>query len=103
MLVRFRSCKAAMGVRFPPGALAVGIIVKRISAHDVAAAYCLAMAEVRVRLPLGALDFRVWGSLANPRVLEARDRWFKSSHPDFVKEKDQINAVVLVLVRVGDC
>ena len=25
------------------------------SAHDVAAAYCLAMAKVRVRLPLGAL------------------------------------------------
>lgn len=29
-----------------------------------AAAYCLAMAEVRVRLPLGAHDFRVWESLA---------------------------------------
>jgi hypothetical protein len=26
------------------------------SAHDVAAACCLAMAEVRVRLPLGVLD-----------------------------------------------
>ena len=24
--------------------------------HDVAAAYCLAMAEVRVRLPLGAIS-----------------------------------------------
>ena len=35
------------------------------SAHDVAAAYCLAMAEVRVRLPLGALEFRTWGSLAS--------------------------------------
>jgi hypothetical protein len=34
------------------------------SAHDVAVAYCLAMAEVRVRFPLGALDFRVWESLA---------------------------------------
>jgi hypothetical protein len=26
-------------------------------AHDVAAAYCLAMAEVRVRLPLGTLAY----------------------------------------------
>jgi hypothetical protein len=42
------------------------------SAHDVAAAYCLAMAEVRVRLPLGALKLRVWGSLASrvPREYE---------------------------------
>ncbi|EDL61220.1 hypothetical protein PM8797T_03294 [Gimesia maris DSM 8797] len=39
--------------------------------------------------------------------MEARDHWFKSSHPDsakrgIMKEKDN-NAVVLVLVRVGDC
>ncbi len=35
-----------------------------LGAHDVAAAYCLAMAEVRVRLPLGALCLRMWESLA---------------------------------------
>ena len=32
-------------------------------AHDVAAACCLAMADVRVRLPLGAFKIRVWESL----------------------------------------
>ena len=51
------------------------------------AAYCLAMAEVRVRLPLGALDLRVWESLvfrvlreheiagSNPAVLTDLMRW----------------------------
>ena len=83
-------------------------IKKPISAHDVTAAYCLAMAEVRVRLPLGALFKTGCGEVwSNPRAMEARDRWFKSSHPDsakrgIMKEKDN-NAVVLVLVRVGDC
>ena len=38
--------------------------VQTTSAHDVAAAYCLAMAEVRVRFPLGALNIRVRESLA---------------------------------------
>ena len=33
------------------------------SAHDVTAAYCLAMADARVRFPLGALVLRVWDSL----------------------------------------
>ena len=48
------------------------------SAHDVAAAYCLAMAEVRVRLPLGALDLRVWESLVF-RVL--REHEIAGSNP----------------------
>ena len=42
------------------------------SAHDVTAAYCLAMADVRVRFPLGALDLRVWESLVF-RVLRAHE------------------------------
>ncbi len=52
------------------------------SAHDVAAAYCLAMADVWVRLPLGALEIQDVGKPGIPRALGARDRWFKSSHPD---------------------
>ena len=44
-----------MWVQIPPGALAKLNQMKLIRAHDVAAACCLAMAEVRVRLPLGAL------------------------------------------------
>ena len=51
------------------------------------AAYCLAMAEVWVRFPLGALDLRVWESLAfrvlreheivgsNPTILTDLMRW----------------------------
>lgn len=66
-------------------------------------AYCLAMAEARVRFPLGAFNFRVWGSLAIPRVLEARDHWFKSSHPDSAIGGLIVDAVVLVLVRAGSC
>ena len=60
------------------------------SAHDVAAACCLAMAEVRVRLPLGAFQFGAWGSLERarraPRRIRgrgARDRRFKSVRTDF--------------------
>ena len=61
--------------------------MQTFSAHDVAAAYCLAMAEVRVRLPLGALDFSVWESLgirvprtheivgSNPTTLTDLMRW----------------------------
>ncbi len=48
------------------------------SAHDVVAAYCLAMADVRVRLPLGALQIRVWESLAF-RVL--REHEIAGSNP----------------------
>jgi hypothetical protein len=40
------------------------------------------MAEVRVRLPLGALRFGVWESLAIPPAPEAGDRWFKSNCAD---------------------
>ncbi len=40
------------------------LVVMQICAHDVVAAYCLAMAEVWVRLPLGALQIRMWESLA---------------------------------------
>jgi hypothetical protein len=66
------------------------------SAHDVAAAYCLAMADVRVRLPLGALAIGVWESLAIPPAPEAGDRWFKSNCADSI-------AVEPVLVRAGAC
>ena len=44
------------------------------------------MADVRVRFPLGALNLRVWESLVLARASGARDRWFKSSHPDLVKD-----------------
>src|SRR6185436_9829325 len=53
----FRTRNAATSVRVRPGALAIDCsltIETTPSAHDVAAAYCLAMADVRVRLPLGA-------------------------------------------------
>jgi hypothetical protein len=59
------------------------LISNKASAHDVAAAYCLAMADVRVRLPLGALAIGVWESLAIPPAPEAGDRWFKSNCADF--------------------
>ena len=42
------------------------------------------MAEVRVRLPLGALDEQDVGKPGIPRVSGARDRRFKSGHPDFL-------------------
>jgi hypothetical protein len=60
------------------------------------AAYCLAMADVRVRLPLGALAIGVWESLAIPPAPEAGDRWFKSNCADSI-------AVGPVLVRAGAC
>ena len=41
------------------------------------------MADVRVRLPLGALAIGVWESLAIPPAPEAGDRWFKSNCADF--------------------
>src|SRR4029079_3405666 len=52
-----RTRNAVTSVRVRPGALAIDCsltIETTTSAHDVAAAYCLAMADVRVRLPLGA-------------------------------------------------
>ena len=67
--------------------------------HDVAAAYRLAKAEVRVQLPLGAFSF-AWmirrvsddpfamndyqrvGKSGNPRASGARERRFKSDHAD---------------------
>ena len=63
------------------GSLTIWLTFDR--AHDVAAACRLAMAEVRVRLPLGAL-FQGVGKPGNPRVSGTRDRRFKSDHPDFV-------------------
>ena len=50
--------------------------------HDVVAAYCLAMAEARVRFPLGALHLGVWESLGIPPVSGTGDRWFKSNYAD---------------------
>jgi hypothetical protein len=40
------------------------LVVMHFCAHDVAVACCLAMAEVWVQLPLGALQIRMWESLA---------------------------------------
>jgi hypothetical protein len=54
------------------------------------------MAEVRVRLPLGALTIGVWDSLANPPASGAGDRWFKSNYADSI-------AVGPVLVLAGAC
>ena len=55
------------------------------SAHDVAAAYRLAMADVRVRLPLGtSVRLGMWESLANPPALGAGERRFESGHPDYM-------------------
>jgi hypothetical protein len=42
------------------------------------------MADVRVRLPLGALAFGAWESLAIPPAPEAGDRWFKSNCADSI-------------------
>ena len=42
-----------MWVQIPSGALAESNQLKQIRAHDVTVACCLAMAEVRVRFPLG--------------------------------------------------
>ena len=58
-----------------------GNLTKHPSAHDVVAAYCLAMAEVRVRLPLGALNLRVWESRVF-RVL--REHEIAGSNPDIL-------------------
>ena len=52
------------GFKSHPVLLIFDNLVNTTSAHDVAAAYCLAMADVRVRLPLGALCLRMWESLA---------------------------------------
>ena len=49
--------------------------------RDVTAACLLAMQDVRVQLPLGALSWRV-GEPGNPPALEAGDRQFKSDHAD---------------------
>jgi hypothetical protein len=45
---------------------------KTLCAHDVAVACCLAMAEARVRFPLGAFEIRVWDSLEF-RLLRAQE------------------------------
>ena len=57
------------------------------SAYDVTVTYLLAMQELWVQVPLGALDFRVWESLvfrvlreheiagSNPAILTELMRW----------------------------
>jgi hypothetical protein len=52
------------------------------------------MADVRVRLPLGALAIGVWESLAIP-VAAATDRWLKSNCADSIAEGQ-----LLVVARV---
>ena len=78
-----RTRNAATRVRVPPGALGSLTIRHTLRAHDVAAACRLAMAEVRVQLPLGALDEQDVGKPGIPRVSGTRDRRFKSGRPDF--------------------
>ena len=80
--LRLRTRNADTPVRVRPGALCSLTIWLRLKrAHDVAAACCLARADVPVQLRLGAL-FQDVGKSGNPRALGARDRWFKSSRPD---------------------
>jgi hypothetical protein len=52
--------------------------------RDVTAASLLAMQDVRVRFPLGALAQDV-GKLGNPPVLGTGKRGFKSHRPDFLR------------------
>src|SRR4051812_27007330 len=75
-----RTRNTATWVRVPPGAL-FDNAVSALRAHDVAAAYRLAMAEVRVRLPLGT-SFGAWESLANPPGSGPGERRFESGRPD---------------------
>ena len=50
--------------------------------HGVVVTHLLAKEELRVRFSLDAFNIRVWESLATPRASGARDRRFKSDHPD---------------------
>ena len=78
-----RTRNAATWVRVPPGALCfLDNSASESCAHDVAAAYRLAKAEVRVQLPLGTSAIGMWESLVNPPASGAGDRRFKSGHPD---------------------
>ena len=71
--------------------------IRTLSAHDVAVACRLAMAEVRVQLPLGALkENRTWESLVF-RVL--REHESAGSNPAVLTSI----AVGPVLVRAGAC
>ena len=70
--------------------------IRTLSAHDVAAACRLAMAEVRVQLPLGALEMQDVGKPGIPPVSGTGERRFQSDHPDLI-------AVGPVLVRAGAC
>ena len=80
-----RTRNAATWVRVPPGAPEwfFDNSAHHVCAHDVAAACRLAMAEVRVQLPLGALNRQDVGKPGIPRASGARDRGFNSRRPDF--------------------
>jgi hypothetical protein len=57
-------------------------------AHDVAVAYRRAMADVRVRLPLGtSVRLGMWESLANPPASGAGERRFESGRPDCLRRR----------------
>ena len=45
------------------------------------------MQKMRVRFSLGALCIQRVGKLGTPRASGARDRWFKSSHPDLMRKQ----------------
>ena len=90
---------AATWVRVPPGApdWFFDNSAHHVGTHDVAAACRLAMAEVRVQLPLGALqNSRTWESLVFRRFRE----------PEIVGSTPAVLtciAVGPVLVRAGAC
>ncbi len=89
--------KGQTRVRFPPGRSGIQVLLAAylalnqrgdgsspsspICTRDVRAAYLLAMQEVRVRFPLGAL-YQDVGKPGNPPVLGTGNRGFKSHRPD---------------------
>ena len=80
-----------------PVFLVIDNLAHATSAYDVTVTYLLAMQELRVQAPLGALDFRVWESLVF-RVL--REHEIAGSNPAILTLFD---AVGPVLVRAGGC
>ena len=76
-----RTRNAATWVRVPPGALCfLDNSASEDGAHDVAVAYRLAMAEVRVRLPLGT-SWTATGVWEKPENQTVRERESTGSTP----------------------
>ncbi len=82
----YRARNAATWVRVPPGAWlsldhSLTIRPRQICAHDVAEAYRLAKAEVRVRLPLGTLEMTLTGCGKVWLIRPVRNRENAGSNP----------------------